>query len=61
MRFVLFKPGYGLRRVVVDACRESGFQPAISFESSQREMIYGMVQEGLGVTLLPASGLPSGE
>ncbi|MBV9120800.1 MAG: LysR family transcriptional regulator [Chloroflexi bacterium] len=59
--FVLFKPGYGLRRVVLDACAEAGFQPRIAFETSQRETIYGMVEEGLGVTLLPSSGINRGE
>jgi len=56
-QFVLFKPGYGLRRVVVDACVAAGFQPSIAFETSQRETVYGMVQEGLGITLLPRSGI----
>jgi len=60
-RFVLFKPGYGLRRVVQDACLKAGFQPVISFETSQRETIYGMVQEGLGITLLPRGGLHRGD
>lgn len=60
-RFVLFKPGYGLRRVVQEACAGAGFQPSIAFETSQRETIYGMVQEGLGVTLLPRSGIHRGD
>jgi LysR family transcriptional regulator, hydrogen peroxide-inducible genes activator len=60
-QFVLFKPGYGLRRVVQDACAAAGFQPTIAFETSQRETIYGMVQEGLGITLLPRSGLHRGD
>jgi len=55
--FVLFKPGYGLRRVVLDACAAAGFQPRIAFETSQRETIYSMVQAGLGITLLPRSGI----
>src|SRR6185312_14752867 len=52
-QFVLFKPGYGLRRVVQDACAAAGFTPTVAFETSQRETIYGMVEEGLGITLLP--------
>ncbi|HLQ35496.1 MAG TPA: LysR family transcriptional regulator [Chloroflexota bacterium] len=60
-QFVLFKPGYGLRRVVLDACAEAGFSPTIAFESNQRETIYGMVQEGLGIALLPRSGIHRGE
>jgi DNA-binding transcriptional LysR family regulator len=59
-QFVLFKPGYGLRRVVLDACAEAGFTPVIAFETSQRETIYGMVQQGLGITLLPRSGIHRG-
>ena len=60
-QFVLFKPGYGLRRVVLDACAAAGFQPKIAFETSQRETIYGMVQAGLGITLLPRSGIHTAE
>ncbi len=60
-QFVLFKPGYGLRRIVVDACAAAGFHPTIAFETSQRETIYGMVQEGLGITLLPRSGIHRGD
>src|SRR5581483_234906 len=60
-QFVLFKPGYGLRRVVLDACASAGFQPRIAFETSQRETIYGMVQAGLGITLLPRSGIHTAE
>ena len=60
-QFVLFKPGYGLRRVVLEACASAGFSPTIAFETSQRETIYGMVQEGLGITLLPRSGIHFGE
>ncbi|MGH2363630.1 MAG: LysR family transcriptional regulator [Chloroflexota bacterium] len=60
-QFVLFKPGYGLRRVVLDACSAAGFQPTVAFETSQRETIYGMVQEGLGVTLLPRAGIHRGD
>ncbi len=56
-QFVLFKPGYGLRRVVLDACAAAGFQPKIAFETAQRETIYAMVQAGLGITLLPRSGI----
>ena len=56
-QFVLFKPGYGLRRIVLDACADAGFTPTIAFETSQRETIYSMVQEGLGITLLPRSGI----
>ncbi|HLG69641.1 MAG TPA: LysR family transcriptional regulator [Chloroflexota bacterium] len=60
-QFVLFKPGYGLRRIVLDACSDAGFSPTVAFETSQRETIYGMVQEGLGVTLLPRSGIHRGD
>jgi LysR family transcriptional regulator, transcription activator of glutamate synthase operon len=60
-QFVLFKPGYGLRRVVLEACAAAGFRPTIAFETSQRETIYGMVQEGLGITLLPRSGIHRGD
>ncbi len=59
-QFVLFKPGYGLRRIVLDACQEAGFQPTIGFDSNQRETIYGMVEQGFGIAMLPQSGLQRG-
>ncbi len=39
--------------VVVESCREAGFEPRIAFESDDYSVLQGFVAGGLGVTLLP--------
>jgi molybdate transport repressor ModE-like protein len=39
--------------VVIGACREAGFEPRISFESDDYNVLQGYVAAGLGFTLLP--------
>lgn len=48
------------RQQVIGLCREAGFEPQISFESEDYEVIKGFVAGGLGVTILPelAGGHP---
>lgn len=51
--FLLMKPGYGFRDQSLEACRASGFEPRIAFESTQIDTLQAMVAAGLGVTLVP--------
>ncbi|MDQ0219180.1 LysR family transcriptional regulator [Peribacillus cavernae] len=51
--FVLFPNGFVLREVVVNACRQLGFEPNVSFEGQDIDAIKGLVSAGLGVTLIP--------
>jgi DNA-binding transcriptional LysR family regulator len=39
--------------VIIEACREAGFEPRIAFESDDYSVLQGFVAGGLGVTLLP--------
>jgi DNA-binding transcriptional LysR family regulator len=39
--------------LIVQACREAGFEPDIAFESEEYQVLQGYVAAGLGVTLLP--------
>ncbi len=55
--FVLFSPGYSLRNLVWDACREAGFTPRIAFEGEETDTIRGLVAAGMGVSLLPEMAL----
>ncbi|WP_276352726.1 LysR family transcriptional regulator [Cohnella caldifontis] len=55
--FVLFSPGFSLRSLVWDACREAGFTPRIAFESEETDTIRGLVAAGMGVSLLPEMAL----
>jgi DNA-binding transcriptional LysR family regulator len=41
------------RDQVIQICRDAGFEPRISFQSEEYEVIKGFVAEGLGVTILP--------
>jgi LysR family transcriptional activator of glutamate synthase operon len=56
-QFVLFSPGYSLRSLVWEACREAGFTPRVAFESEETDTIRGLVAAGMGVSLLPEMAL----
>lgn len=51
--FLIMKPGYGFRDLVLAACHAAGFAPRVAFESAQIETLQAMVAAGLGVTLVP--------
>ncbi|WP_379969329.1 LysR family transcriptional regulator [Ectobacillus sp. sgz5001026] len=51
--FILLKQGFGFRRVVLDLCAESGFQPQVAFMTSNIETAQSLVASGLGVTIVP--------
>ena len=51
--FVTLEPGYGMRRITDDLCRQAGFRPRIAFEGEEAETLRGLVAAGLGVALLP--------
>ncbi|MBP1999601.1 LysR family hydrogen peroxide-inducible transcriptional activator [Paenibacillus shirakamiensis] len=51
--FIVLKKGQGLRRLIVDLCRESGFEPNIVFESNNIETIQSLVAAGMGITFVP--------
>ncbi|MFG2133567.1 LysR family transcriptional regulator [Streptomyces sp. NPDC048751] len=54
-RFILLKPGYGLRSITERLCREAGFTPLVGFEGEEVETLRGLVAAGLGVSLVPSS------
>ncbi|MFR9796288.1 LysR family transcriptional regulator [Streptomyces sp. MS06] len=56
--FVTLEPGYGLRRITDDLCREAGFSPRVAFEGEEAETLRGLVAAGLGVALLPPPAVP---
>jgi LysR family transcriptional activator of glutamate synthase operon len=55
--FVLFRTGFTLRTIVMEACEKAGFTPKIAFEGEETDTIRGLVAAGLGVGLLPAIAL----
>jgi LysR family transcriptional activator of glutamate synthase operon len=51
--FVLFPKGYILQKIVVEACKEAGFEPNITSEGEDMDALKGLVSAGIGVSLLP--------
>lgn len=51
--FVIFPSGYILRDLVIQACKQQGFEPNIAFEGMDMDTLKGLVSAGLGVALLP--------
>ncbi len=51
--FVLFSEDFALHDLIITACVRLGFQPHVVYESSQWDLISGMVAANLGIALLP--------
>ncbi len=58
--FILFPKGFVLREMVVNAFRELGYAPQVSFEGEDIDAIKGLVSAGLGITLIPEVTLVDG-
>ncbi|KAA9012231.1 LysR family transcriptional regulator [Niallia endozanthoxylica] len=53
--FILLTEDYVLHDVVEQACRESGFEPHVAYQSSLWDIIGEMVAAQLGISLIPRS------
>jgi LysR family hydrogen peroxide-inducible transcriptional activator len=51
--FLTLKAGYGLRELVLNVLSDAGVVPNITVEVSQLEFLIGLVEAGMGVTMLP--------
>lgn len=51
--FILYGPGFALNPIILNACREGGFTPKITAQSSQIDFIIELVATKLGIALLP--------
>lgn len=51
--FIVFRTGFALRNIIINACQQSGFKPKIAFEGEDIDTLKGLVAAGLGVALLP--------
>ncbi|WP_042479276.1 LysR family transcriptional regulator [Bacillus ndiopicus] len=54
-KFILFTEEFALHDYIIKKCRTAGFQPNVSYKSSQWDLIIELVASNLGVTLLPKS------
>jgi DNA-binding transcriptional LysR family regulator len=51
---VIFRPGYDLRDVTLEACRRAGFTPRFAVEGGEMDAVLAFVEAGLGVALVPS-------
>jgi DNA-binding transcriptional LysR family regulator len=51
---VMFRTGYDLRDVTLEACRRAGFEPSFAIEGGEMDAVLGFVEAGLGVALVPS-------
>lgn len=51
--FVVLEPGYGMRSIVEDLCKQAGFRPRVAFQAQDAHTIRGLVSAGLGVGVVP--------
>ena len=52
-KFIIFMKDFTLHDLIINACKEAGFAPSISYKSSQWDLILELVASKMGVTLLP--------
>jgi DNA-binding transcriptional LysR family regulator len=55
--FIGFREGWALRHVLEQAAQEAGFAPRVTFESNELPRIRTLVARGLGIAVLPRSGV----
>lgn len=51
---VMFRPGYDLRDVTLEACRQAGFVPRFAVEGGEMDAVLAFVEAGLGVAVVPS-------
>jgi DNA-binding transcriptional LysR family regulator len=56
---ILFPPGFALTNRIIAACQTAGFHPQIAGYNGQWNFILAMVENGMGLALLPQSVVTS--
>jgi DNA-binding transcriptional LysR family regulator len=51
---VMFRAGYDLRDVTLEACRQAGFTPRFAVEGGEMDAVLAFVEAGLGVAVVPS-------
>jgi DNA-binding transcriptional LysR family regulator len=51
---VMFRSGYALRDVTLEACRRAGFTPTFAVEGGEMDAVLAFVEAGLGVAVVPS-------
>jgi DNA-binding transcriptional LysR family regulator len=55
----MFRPGYDLRDVTVEACRAAGFEPTLALEGGEMDAVLRFAEAGLGLAVVPTMVLVS--
>ncbi|MBK5461978.1 LysR family transcriptional regulator [Peribacillus sp. TH27] len=55
--FIIFREGYQVHELIMQACKLNGFEPNVICETSQWKFIMEMVSFNQGITILPQSDL----
>lgn len=56
--FIGMDPEYGIQIILESLAREAGFSPQIAFKTQEMNTVAGLVEAGLGIALLPLTGIP---
>jgi DNA-binding transcriptional LysR family regulator len=56
---VMFREGYDLRSVTLDACRDAGVAPHLVSQGGEMDGVLAFVAAGLGAAVVPAIAMPS--
>jgi DNA-binding transcriptional LysR family regulator len=56
---VMFREGYDLRAVTLDACRRAGVEPHLVSQGGEMDGVLAFVAAGLGAAVVPAIAMPS--
>ncbi len=59
--FVMLHPTWELRALTDDLCAAAGFSPRVAFECDELSVVRGFVAAGLGVAVVPGTGVQPGE
>ncbi|MBB4694351.1 DNA-binding transcriptional LysR family regulator [Actinoplanes abujensis] len=51
---VMFRAGYDIRGVTLEACEKAGFTPKFAVEGGEMDAVLAFVEAGLGVALVPS-------
>ena len=51
---VMFRPGYDIRDVTLQACQRAGFTPRFAVEGGEMDAVLAFVEAGLGFALVPS-------
>ena len=51
---VMYREGYELRDVTLEACRRAGFTPRFAVEGGEMDAVLAFVEAGLGVAVVPS-------